>query len=145
MARAGSVVDLHPRPAELVDPAIAPDPDGVVERAMTAAVLLRDQHDRERLEPQRHVEPPEAEVIAVRRPSRRLGLADRADTPRAIPAAEPRVRRDLRLGAVDDERPGPCAELGEPPGVDDRAPALAHQVPLLVDRGERPLPGQVEA
>src|SRR3954447_2170263 len=98
---AGPVVDLHPRPAELVHTTVAPDPDRVVERPVAGAVLLCDQHDGELLEPQRHVEPPEAETVVVHRSAGRLTLADRADAPRPVAAADPHVRRDLGVGAVD--------------------------------------------
>src|SRR3954447_134751 len=137
---AGPLVDLPPRPAELVHPTVAPDPDRVIQRPMAGAVLLCDQHDGELLEPQRHVEPPETETVVVRRPAGGLALADRADAPRPVAAADPDVRRDVGVGAVDVQRPAPCAELGETPRVDDRAATLAHLVTFLVDRGERPFP-----
>src|SRR4051812_8804524 len=97
MPGAGAVVDLHARPPELVDAPVPPHPHRVVQGAMPLAVLLRDQHDRELLEAQRHVEPPEAETLVVRRPSRGLGLADGTDAPRTVAAAEPGVRVDAHL------------------------------------------------
>src|SRR3954467_6786182 len=106
---AGPVVDLHPRPAELVHPTVAPDPDRVVQRPMAGAGLLRDHHDGELLEPQRHVEPPETEAVVVNRPAGWLALPDRADAPRPVAAADPDVRRDLRVGAVDVQCAAPCA------------------------------------
>src|SRR4051812_3869987 len=116
----GPIVDLDARPAQLVDPAVLPDADRVAERAVPGAVLLRDDHDGEAVEPQRHVEPPEAEVGVVRGPSGWLGLADRADAPRAVPRPHPGVRRDRDLLAVDPQDAAPHAHLGEPPRVDDR-------------------------
>src|SRR4051794_40134511 len=107
---------------------------------MSVAVLLCDQHDRELLEPQRDVEPPEAEVVGVRRPTGRLAVPDRPDAPRPVTAAEPGVRVDRELLAACAQAAGPGAELREPPGVDDRPPTGTQVVALLVDRGERAVP-----
>src|SRR3954451_9681500 len=111
---------------------------------MAGAVLLRDQHDRERLEPQRHVEPPEPEVIAVRRPSAGLTLTDRPDAPRSIAAADPLIVRHRDVRTIDVQHTAPRAELREPPGVEDEPPPLSQLVALLIDRGKRTRPGQVE-
>src|SRR3954454_4695651 len=112
---------------------------------MAGAVLLCDQHNGERLESQRHVEPPEPEVIAVRRPSAGLTLTDRPDAPRPVAAADPLVVRHRNLGTIDVQHTTPRAELREPPGVEDEPSTLSQLVPLLIDRGKGPGPGQVEA
>src|SRR3954466_14009838 len=104
---AGPVVDLHPRPAELVHTTVAPDPDRVVERPVAGAVLLRDQHDGELLEPHRHVEPPEAETVVLHRSAGLPGLADGADAPRPVSTADPDVRRHVDFDSADVQRSTP--------------------------------------
>src|SRR5690242_11758273 len=103
MPSARRVADLHPWPAELLDPAVLPDPYRVVEGAMPFAVLLRDDDDRELLEPQRDVEPPEAVAVVVHRSTGRLAVADGADAPGTVAAADPGVGVDGELLAVDAE------------------------------------------
>ena len=104
-AGAGTVVDLDPRPAELLDAAVAPDPGAVVERAEPVGLLLDDQHDGEVVERDRHIQPPHALERRVGGPARRLGLADRPDAPGPVAAADPGRGIDSDLLAVDDERP----------------------------------------
>src|SRR3954454_25305646 len=112
---------------------------------MAGAVLLCDQHNGERLESQRHVEPPEPEVIAVRRPSAGLTLTDRPDAPRPVTAADPLVVRHVEGGTIDMQHTAPRAELRKAPGVEDEPPPLSQLVTLLVDGGKRIRPRQVES
>ena len=51
VAGAGAVVDLHPRPAQLLDPSVGEHPTRVVETAVAVGALLQDDHQREVVEP----------------------------------------------------------------------------------------------
>ena len=64
---------------------------GVVERAEAVRQLLGDHDDGEVVEPQRHVQPPEALERLVGVATGRLGLADRPDAPRPVTGADPAV------------------------------------------------------
>src|SRR5690606_1828747 len=142
-AGAGPVADLDLGPAELLDPPVGPHPHGVVEGAVPVGLLLDDDDQREALEAQRYVEPPEPGRGVVRRPARRLGLADGADAPGAVAGADPAVGRDREVLALHADRPGPRADLGEPGRVDDRPGPGEHDVAGLHDRRERRLPPEV--
>lgn len=65
-------MDPHPRPAQLLDVAVTPDPGAVVERAEPVGFFLDDQHDGEVVEGQRHIQPPHALEGWVGGPARRF-------------------------------------------------------------------------
>src|SRR5271163_604524 len=111
-AGAGPVVDFDPRPAELFDAPVAPNPGAVVERTESVGLLLDDQHDGEVVERHRHVEPPHALEWRVGGSARRLGFADRPDAPGPVAAADPDVGVDGDFGPVDDDPAAPAAKLG---------------------------------
>ena len=136
-------MDVDQRPAELLDPAVLPDPGAVVERAVAVGALLDDQADGELLELHRDVEPPHALERRVGRRSRRLRLPHGADPPGAVPAAEPGGRVDGDLLAVDHDGAAPGAQLGEALGVEGDPAAGAQHVRLLLDDVAGALPGQV--
>src|SRR5690606_5393738 len=107
------VGDLDPRPAELLDPAVLPDPGAVVEGPEAVRVLLYDEHHGVVVEAHRHVEPPHALERRVRGRPRGWRLAGGTDPPGAVPGADPGVGRDRDLLAVDGECAAPGAHLGE--------------------------------
>src|SRR5207244_10691177 len=51
MAGARGIADLDRRPPQLLDRAVGPHPDGVVQRAVPGGLLLHDHDKREVLEP----------------------------------------------------------------------------------------------
>src|ERR1700733_4974877 len=112
-AGARAVVDFHPRPAQLFDAAVAPNPGAIVERPEPVGLLLNDQHDGEVVECHRHVQPPHSpEWGGGGGPPRRLGFADRPDTPGPIAAADPGRGIDGNLLAVQHDPSAPAAQLG---------------------------------
>ena len=139
------VVDLDPRPAELLDAAVLPDPRAVVERAEAAGLLLDDEHDREVVERHRHVEPPHALERRICRAAQRVRPRrsgrmpqDRSRDP------DPHRRVDGDLLAVDREVPAPRTQLGEALRVQRDPGARAQDVPLFLHDVEQAVPGQVE-
>ncbi len=132
------------RPAELLAPAVLPDPGAVVERPEAVGVLLEDQHDGVLLEAERHVEPPHALEGRVGGRTLRLGLPHRPDPPRAVARADPSVGSDRDVGPVDRDGALPGADLREALGVEGDPRPGAHHVRLLLHDVEGPFPGQVE-
>ena len=98
---------------------------------------------REVVECHRHVQPPHALERGIGGPARRLGLADRADAPGPVAAADPGGRVDGDLFAVDHDVPAPRTQLGEPLRVQRHPVAGAQDVALLLNDREECLPGQV--
>ena len=146
VTRSRAVPDVVHRPAELFDPAVGPHPLGVVEGAVAVGPLLRHHDDLELLEAQRHVEPPEPPAPAlVGGAARGVRIADRADPPRTVAAAEPGGGVDGERRAGDPHLTGPRAHLREPRALQDVAEPVADHMRLFLDRRERALPGEVEA
>src|SRR6202022_3086760 len=142
-ASAGTIVDLHPRPAELLDAAVLPDAGAVVERPEALLVLLDDHDDAEVVERHRHVEPPHPLERRIVGAARRLGLADRPDTPRAVAGADPHQRVDGDLLAVDQQLTAPGAHLRQPPRAGRDSVAPPHEMWLFLDDVEQAFPGQI--
>ena len=147
VARARAVLDVVHGPTELLDPAVGPHPLGVVERAVAVGPLLGHHDDRELLEAQRHVQPPEAAAAGRRR---RCGRARR----RRRPAGCPTSGRGSRARSTDRPRwwspstrtsPVQVPELREPGALQDGAEPVVDDVWFLLDRGERTLPREVES
>jgi hypothetical protein len=141
---AGAVADLRTGPAELLDAAVLPDPGGVVQRPVAVGLLLGDDDDRVVVEAQRHVQPPEPALGLLVPPAGRVRRRQRADAPRAVPGAEPRVGRDGLVDPVEGDRALPRADLGEAGRLQDHPRPLADDVGLLLQRRERALPGDVD-
>ena len=78
---ARTVVNLHPWPAQLFDPAVTPDPSAVVHGTEPAGILLNDHDNGKIIEGHRHVQPPHAFEGRVGGTPGRFGFADRPDTP----------------------------------------------------------------
>ena len=108
--------------AEVVDAAVGPEAHGLLEHAAAVATLLADEHHRVVLHAERRVEPAEGLGRLGGEVAGRLGLADRADAPRAVAAPPPVVGGDVVVLAVDLERAAPGTELGQPAGVEERPP-----------------------
>ncbi|WP_168176108.1 DUF1589 domain-containing protein [Mycobacterium sp. ST-F2] len=142
-AGTGDVVDLHARPAELLDAAVLPDAAAVVERAEAVGGLLDDHHERELFERERYVQPPHALERRICRPARRLGLTDRADAPRPVTRTDPGVWADRDVFAVDGEGAAPGTQLGEALRIQRDAVALPHDVRLLLHDVEQTVPREV--
>ena len=138
------VVDLDPRPAQLLDAAVLPDPGAVVQRPEAAGLLLDDEDDREVVERHRHVQPPHALERRIRRPPSGFGFADGPDAPRPVARPDPYRRVDGDLLAVDDDVPTPRAHLREPLRVQRDPGTRPQHVPLLLDDVEQPIPRQVD-
>ncbi len=139
----GTVVDLHPRPAQLFDPAVTPDPGAVVDCPEPAGLLLDDDDDGEVVERHRHIQPPHALERRVRRPARGLGGADGPDAPGPVPGADPGGRVDGDLFAVDHQMPAPGTQLGESLRVQGDLGTRPHHVALLLHHTEESVPGQI--
>ena len=141
-----AVADLDPRPAELLDPAVLPDPGAVVEGAVAVRGLLDD--DARRRSPR--TASARRATTCPRTPGRPAcpagrRLADRADAPRPVPGADPAVRRRRRCRR---RRPRSCPPRCRPARTAARRGscrrALTHHVRQLLDDVERALPGQVQ-
>src|SRR3954468_12416079 len=133
MAVAAAVVDLDAGPAKLLDPAVGPHPAGLVERAVTVRLLLEDHHEHEVVEPERHVEPPEAVERLVRRAAGWIGVTRGTDPPRPVARAHPRRSVDVALLPADAQPALPGSDLREALGVEDRPVAGQQEVALLED------------
>src|SRR5699024_11054558 len=140
---AGAVVDLHSRPAQLLDPAVGEHPTRVVETAMAVGALLQDDHQREVVEPQRDVRPPETLPRLLGEALLWIRRATGPDSPGTVAGAEPRSRVHREVLAVGAQHPRPAPDLGEPAGIQHRARAVHKDVPLLEHRLERALPPQI--
>src|SRR5205085_1127645 len=75
VAGARAVAKVDARPAELLDPAVGPHAGRVVERAEAVGPFLHDDDDREVVEAQRDVQPPETGVAGLVERGGRLALA----------------------------------------------------------------------
>ena len=109
---------------------------------MAVGILLQDEEQLEVVKGQGEIQPPHAAERGVG-PTRRLGLAHRADAPRAIPGGDRRGARDLQPLVVDLYPPLPRADLGKAAGLQRHPPVGEHRVRLLHGGGEQPAPRQV--
>ena len=116
--------DLDLRPAELLDPPVGPDPGGVVEGAVAVGLLLDDDHDRRSRRSAAARTATRARRWVVGGRPGRLGLADRADAPGAVPGADPRRRGRRGPRRRRAARPPRC-----PPGRSAEASRMARPRP----------------
>ena len=135
MPGAAAVVDLDPRPAELLDAAVGEHPRRVVERAVAVGRFLDDDDEGEVVEAQRRVQPPEARR-AARRAARPGGAASPTGRMPHERSREPSQASGSTAISVPStvKRAAPAAELGEPGRVEGDLVAGEQFVRLLQHR-----------
>ena len=104
---------------------------------------MDNQHHGVVVERHRHVEPPHSLERRIGGAPRGFGLADRADAPGPIPAADPAGGVDLDFLTIDGDPSAPAAELREPLRVQRYPVAGPQNVRLLLEDVEQTLPGEV--
>ena len=137
-------MDFHPRPTQLLHPAVPPDAGAVVERSEPAGVFLDDHDDREVVERHRHVEPPHALERGIGGTAGGIGFADRADAPGSVAGTDPGRGVHGDLVAVDNEMSAPGTQLGEALGVQCHAVARPEHMALFLNHREEALPGEIK-